>query len=295
MDTQLLILKFCDYGTYFKGYSPNTLNRYKQAIKFFASTSNVPTVHHITEETLRQFFFTGRVERKWTVGNFMGYYKSLKAFLNWCVKEGYFMSNPILTIEKPKLEKKLPAKLTKQEAQKILEYAFNNPRHNRFIRYRDHAMFATFIFAGLRRAELINLRYSDVDLENLSLFIRQGKGAKDRVIPICYTLANSLKRYLEERKLLNKFTPHFFVSMNYDKGVTINSLKKIVANMVKLTGIKFSLHKLRHTFATLMLEGGCDIYSIAKMMGHSDIKTTTIYLYATVEHLKMQINKHPLN
>ena len=65
--------------------------------------------------------------------------------------------------------------------------------------------------------------------------------------------------------------------------------------MRKSSGIIFSVHKLRHTFATLMLEGGCDIYSLSKMMGHSDIKTTTIYLAASAEHLRSQMTKHPLN
>ena len=128
----------------------------------------------------------------------------------------------------------------------------------------------------------------------MSIFIRQGKGSKDRVVPINYSLAEILIRYLEERKRLNKTCPEFFTSYTLNIGFTQSGLKRLLERIIKASGIKFNIHKLRHTFATLMLEGGCDIYSLAKMMGHSDIKTTTIYLAANIEHLREQVAKHPL-
>jgi site-specific recombinase XerD len=76
---------------------------------------------------------------------------------------------------------------------------------------------------------------------------------------------------------------------------TKSGIKRLDKKISKTSGIKFSLHKPRHTFATLMLEGGCDIYSLSRMMGHSDIKTTTIYLAASAEHLREQMLKHPMN
>ncbi|MFA7301860.1 MAG: tyrosine-type recombinase/integrase, partial [Candidatus Shapirobacteria bacterium] len=133
------------------------------------------------------------------------------------------------------------------------------------------------------------------DIENLSIFVSQGKGSKDRVVPMSYTLAQSLKRYLLERKRLNKTCPEFFASMNRNHGYTESGMKRLVIQMREASGLKFTVHKLRHTFATLMLEGGCDIYSLSRMMGHSDIKTTTIYLAASAEHLRSQMVKHPLN
>lgn len=83
--------------------------------------------------------------------------------------------------------------------------------------------------------------------------------------------------------------------MNRNVGFTESGIKRLVDNIVDASGIKFTIHKLRHTFATLMLEGGCDIYSLSRMMGHNDIKTTTIYLAASAEHLRSQMIKHPLN
>src|SRR3989339_1772714 len=150
-------------------------------------------------------------------------------------------------------------------------------------------------FAGLRKKELLKLKYTDVDIENLSIFINQGKGSKDRVVPMSYTLAQSLKRYVEERRRLNKTCPEFFTSLNRNVGYTNSGLKRLVEQMKKVSKISFTIHKLRHTFATLMLEGGCDIFSLSKMMGHSDIKTTTIYLAASAEHLRSQMTKHPMD
>ena len=84
------------------------------------------------------------------------------------------------------------------------------------------------------------------------------------------------------------------MSTIYNVGNSDDTLS-LVEKMRASSGITFTVHKLRHTFATLMLEGGCDIYSLSKMMGHSDIKTTTIYLAASAEHLRTQMTKHPLN
>jgi site-specific recombinase XerD len=198
-------------------------------------------------------------------------------------------------IEVPKLEKRLPPKLNKQEAMRILEVVDNYPYDSQFLRYRNYAIFATFIMAGLRKKELLSLKCTDIEIENLSIFIRQGKGNKDRVVPINYRLAEALKQYKEERRRLNKTCPEFFTSSTYDKGFTHSGLVRVLAQIRETTGITFTIHKLRHTFATLMLEGGCDIYSLSKMMGHNDIKTTTIYLAANIEHLRSQIMKHPLN
>jgi site-specific recombinase XerD len=295
VDIQILAQKFYDYSLYFRGYSQHTIRRYKYAITFYCKFANVSTIDQVTEENVRAFFFYGRTERSWSTNTFEVIYKSLKVFFRWCQSERCLDKNPTDDIEVPKHERKLPIKLTKQDALKLLEIVYNYPYEYPFVRYRNHALFATFIFAGLRKNELLKLLYTDVDLENLTIFVRRGKGAKDRIIPISYTLAQSLKRYLEERKRLKKTCPEFFASSHRNCGFTEDGLEHLVTNLREASGMKFTVHKLRHTFATLMLEGGCDIYSLSRMMGHSDIKTTTIYLYASPEHLRSQMTKHPLN
>jgi site-specific recombinase XerD len=295
MNMKILSRKFCDYATYFRGFKKNTILRYTRAVNYLCEHTKVEELEEINTEMIRNFFYHGRIEKKWQANTFLIYHKSLKSFFEWCVKEKLLTTSPLIDIDKPKLDKKIPPKLTKQQAMKILEVAYNYPYKYRFLRARNHAILSTFIFSGVRKQELINLNYTDIDLQNLSLFVRQGKGGKDRIIPICYTLADSLQRYLTERKRLKRTCPGFFTSLFKNMGLTINGLNKMFKEIVPATGLKFSPHKLRHTFATLMLEGGADIFSVSKMMGHSDIKTTTIYLAASAEHLRGEMMKHPMN
>jgi site-specific recombinase XerD len=295
MQLQNAAQSFCEYSLHIRGYSPTTIKRYKYVLRSFARYCTIVSLSDITSDSIRRLFFYGRTERNWSTNTYHVFYKSLSVFLQWCQKQGYIVTNPIIGIEKPSIEKKLPPKLTRQEALRLLEIIDNYPYDNSFLRYRNHAIFALFIFAGLRLNELLKLRYSDVDVLNLVVFIRQGKGNKDRIVPISSGLVQSLEKYLIERKKTSKTCPEFFASSIRNIGFTTSGMKLLVLNIRQASGIKFTVHKLRHTFATLMLEGGCDIYSLSKIMGHSDIKTTTIYLAASAEHLRSQIGKHPLN
>jgi site-specific recombinase XerD len=295
MEIEILLQKFCDYSVSIKGYSKDTVRRYRYIIKCFCKIAGISEIGQVNNNNVRDLFYTGRTKRNWSVNTFIIYHKTLLVFFRWCIKQGYMENNPVIDIEKPKMEKRLPPKLTKQDTMKLLEIVYNYPYESSFLRCRNHAIFSTFIFAGLRKQELLNLKFADIDLDNLTIFVRQGKGNKDRMVPISYTLAQTLKKYKDERKKLNKTCPEFFASSRRNVGFTDAGLKRLTDKIRAVSNIKFTVHKLRHTFATLMLEGGCDIYSLSKMMGHSDINTTTIYLYASSDHLRSQMIKHPLN
>ena len=295
MNLKIIAKKYCDYCHYIKQYSKHTTDRTKLVVGVYAREMGVVEIEDVTKKNVMEFYFWGRTERNWSSASFLSYYNSLSVFFKWCIKEGHIEHDYTQDIEKPRLTKKIPVRLTRQESLRLLEVVYNYPYQSEFLRYRNHAIFATFLFTGVRRMELLNLKYTDIDIENLTLFVRQGKGGKDRIIPISYQLAEILSRYLKERKRLKRTCPEFFASVIYNKGLSKDGLEHVVDRLKKAAGLKFGLHQLRHTFATLMLEGGCDIFSLSKMMGHSSIKTTTIYLAASAEHLRSQIFKHPLN
>lgn len=255
----------------------------------------IDTIEEVTLASVRNHFFYGRTVRAWSPGTCAVVFKALKVFFRWCGKQGYIQFDPTADVELPKPAKKIPINLSEADALRLLEVVYNYPYECQFLRFRNHAIFATFVFAGLRLQELLNLNYTDVDIEQLTLLVREGKGKKDRKIPISYTLAQSLKRYMQERKRLNKSCPEFFTSLHLNCGYTLSGLKRLVLKIRAASGIAFSIHKLRHTFATLMYESGCEIYALSRLLGHSSIETTKIYVHSSVENLRAQIAKHPLN
>ena len=287
---------FCQYQEAIKNYRPTTIRSYKETLETFLGTC--PEIEHIEQVSFliaQKFFYWGRSEKNWKSSTFISHHKRLNVFFKWALDREFIATNPFDKIEKPRLEKKLPTRLTKQQALLVIDAAANLEYSSPFLRARNHAIFSMFLYCGLRKGELLKLKTTDIDLQNLSIHIRQGKGNKDRVVPIPFTLRNTLVRYADERQKLNKTCGEFFASFPRDCGYTDSGLKRVVARIKEACGFHFYIHMLRHTFATLMIEGGCDIYSLSKMLGHNDIKTTTIYLSASVEHLRNEMTKHPLN
>lgn len=295
MPIELLLEEFCNYAHHIRGVSKDTNKRYREKVSFFFRYSGISDISEVTEKIVEAFFWNGRTKRQWKAQTYRTYHITLVVFFRWCIKHKHMEKNYAEDIEVPRLERSLPKRLRKQDALKLLEIAYNYPYTHRTLKYRNHALMSLFLFAGLRKSELLNIKYADVDIENLSIFVRQGKGNKDRIIPMSTTLAQSLSRYAIERKKQKKTCPEFFACSNRNRGLSDSGLKELVVKLREASGVSFTVHQLRHTFATLMLEGGCDIFSLSKMLGHSDIKTTTIYLSASAEHLRSQVATHPLN
>jgi site-specific recombinase XerD len=299
MKMQILQLHqtFCQESLLIRNNSPRTIDWYKISIgsylKYWQGT--VTDINQITTDSLREYLYYKRGNGYWGPESFLNQYKGIRLFLKWCVNKHYLEENPIVSIERPKLPKSLPKRLTEQNALRILEFAFNMRTAYRFERYRNRAIFATMLFAGLRANEVLTLKMGDVDMLNGIITVIMGKGGKDRIIPLSPKLGGYLTEYLEDRARLKKNSDNFFVTLRGGAALHYSALSKIVHRIKDRTGVDFTPHRLRHTFATLMLEGGCDLFSLQKMLGHSDIKTTTIYLSASVGMLQKQILKHPLN
>lgn len=289
-----LHLRFCQYSAVFKGNTPRTIDWFKTDFRWFLGFAKIERLDQLTKHQIEDWILYGKLERKWVAKTVRLRLQSLSLFLDWCVQEDYITANPCKNIPRPKLPKNIPKHLTSEQTEKLLDWVKNYPFTYKFDKYRAIAIISTFLFTGIRKAELMNLKVDDIDLTNKSLFVKQGKSSKDRIIPLHDTLIEALTRYLKERKRLGKSCPYFFTAMRQDSAMGELVIKRLVEKIRDTSGIRFYPHLLRHTFATLMLEGGCNLFALSQMMGHSDIKTTTIYLSATKAHLQEQITKHPM-
>ena len=289
-----LHLRFREYKTVFENLSPNTIIWHKRIFNSFISFTAVSTISEVNKQIIENWIIWGKTEREWSPKTIKSSISSLGVFLNWCVKENIIAENPAQKIPKPRLPKRIPKHLSIEQSNHLLDWAKLYPYLYPHEKHRAVAIIAMFMYSGVRYKELINLKLTDVDFTHKVITVSLGKGAKDRMIPLCESLEGYLFPYVQERATLNPYSIYFFVSLRTHGKMSDNVIKRLFAKLQKKSKLKFHPHMLRHTFATLMLEGGCDIFSLSKMMGHSDIKTTAIYLSATVKHLQGQMRKHPL-
>jgi site-specific recombinase XerD len=216
--------------------------------------------------------------------------KYLKKFFNWCISQGHLKGNPIIGIKKPKLPKHLPRGLAKEDASKILYSSFNYPWRYSFERWRNHAILATLLYTGIRAQELRMLRVTEVNLGSGNIFINSGKGRKDRYVPIHPDLKRILGNYIVEVKRLNKDAEFFFTGVRSNIALTPKDLAAICKKISKHICIKFTCHTLRHTCATELLNQNINLYKVSQILGHSDVRTTTIYLNVATSNIQKDID-----
>ena len=287
--------QFCDYSLAVKGNTPRTIKWLKDSHRYFLKRTAVSCVSQISPALIEDYIVRGRIELNWSPRTIRNRIGALKLFLDWCVQRQLIPTNPATTIPLPKLDTLVPKHLSVEQAAELLLWTRNFRYGYHFERARAVAIMSVFIFAGLRAQELLNLNRDDLKFDDRNLLVRCGKGRKDRLIPMNIELSEALLAYLCERDRLNRQHPRLFLSVNRDAPMGYKALQRLVSKLRQASGIYFYPHLLRHTFATLMLEGGADIFAISKMLGHSDIKTTMIYLTATTTHLRSEVGKHPLS
>lgn len=287
--------RFCQHCLVMKGQSPYTIQGYRDTLRSFVKFTGSTRIIDVTLSKVEEWITAGTRECGWSPVTSRGRIKYMVVFGKWLVREGRLEMNPLADISMPRLPRKLPRHLPVEQAEQLLRCARNCRFRSKFESARAYAIIATFIYTGLRKRELRELELRDIDLDHRLLTVRQGKGAKDRIIPIPPQLTAALEGYLAHRSAPRfALLPFFFVGWKAQSKVGNKVLSRLVDRLKEASGVYFAPHMLRHTYATLMLEGGCDIFSLSKLLGHADIKTTTIYLSASVSHLQQQVLKHPV-
>jgi integrase/recombinase XerD len=211
----------------------------------------------------------------------------LKDFFRWLARQNVIIHNPASELELPRPEKRLPQEvLTQSQVEKLLAV----PDTGDLLGVRDRAILEMFYSTGIRRAELCRLALPDFNPERRTLHIRQGKGKKDRMVPIGQRAAQWVERYLREtrpRLCLDTRTPALFLT-GYGGPFNPDVLTRMVREWVAKAGLpqKGSCHLLRHACATHMLENGADIRFIQQLLGHENLGTTAIYTEVSIKQLQ---------
>jgi integrase/recombinase XerD len=211
----------------------------------------------------------------------------LRMWFRWMARQRHILHNPASELELPRIEHRLPkAVLTVGEMERVLA----QPDIQDPLGLRDRALMEALYTTGMRRLELAGLKLYDLDTERGTVTIRQGKGKKDRVIPIGDRAAAWLDKYIREARPLLVVEPddHTVFLSNAGEPFCLDHLSDLVRTYVDAAeiGKRGSCHMFRHSMATLMLENGADIRYIQQMLGHSDLKTTQIYTQVSIRQLK---------
>jgi integrase/recombinase XerD len=219
----------------------------------------------------------------------------LRDWFRWLTRQNVILHNPASELELPRPEKRLPAAaLTRAEVARLLAV----PDVSDPLGLRDRAMLEVLYATGLRRTELCRLECPDVNSERGTVTVRQGKGKKDRVVPLGAVAAGWATRYAREvrpRLLLDPRTPALFLT-GYGGPFNPDVFSRMVSAWMERAGLakRGSCHLLRHTCATHMLEGGADIRFIQQQLGHEKLETTAIYTEVTIRQLiEVHTRCHP--
>lgn len=208
----------------------------------------------------------------------------LKTFFKFLMREGYLADNPALLISSPKIDKHLPNFLTEAEMSRLIEF----PKADTVSGLRDRAIFETLYSTGMRISELVSLNVGSPDY--ISGIVKvQGKGKKERIVPLGDKAITAIRQYLVKRKSDSK---SLFLNSRGEK-ITDRGVRVILDKYIKLISEKqnISPHTFRHSFATHLLNRGADLRSVQELLGHANLSTTQIYTHLTTDRLKAVYNK----
>lgn len=289
--------------TQVKHYSPRTVTIRRKGIDPFIAWSEDRGVTAVTQVTrpileryqrhLWRYRKTNGQPLSWRSQS--SHLTSIKVWFKWLTRQGYITANPASDIELPKRGRPLPKAILSQEE---VEQIINVPDVRDAAGIRDRALLETLYSTGMRRMELANLCVADMDLSRRVVMIHEGKGLKDRLIPIGHRACDWLFKYLHDARpqlavpaMDSDGTRGGALFLNrFGCGYSLNGIGNLVNKYItkaKLTSGKTgSCHLFRHTMATLMLEGGADVRYVQAMLGHEDLSTTQIYTQVSIRKLQ---------
>ena len=270
--------------------SPHTLRAYTKdleaALSFF-SKNNLTQIKDFNIRNIRAYLAaenTTQIKRNTMLRKI----SSLRSFAKFLETRGLIKLNPFKLFDAPKREKLLPKFLTEEEASNLME-----ARPSKLHSLRNKAILELLYSSGLRRSELVNLNICDINFEQGYAKVL-GKGSKERIVPITDIALDSIQNYLATRPQ-HLVTEPLFLS-NYNRRISGEGIRQIIKQSAVNTKLvrHITPHSLRHSFATHLLNNGCDLKTLQEMLGHKSLSATQVYTHVSLERLKKVYNhSHP--
>src|SRR3954468_9256001 len=292
-----LVLDFLAYLEFERGLSRNTLEAYRSDLLQYGVYLHGRDALVVTHSDLAGFVSSlaaGDGEKPPVApATLQRKVACLRSFYRHLRRQGTLEADPTANLRAPKQSRRLPHVLSRDEVNTLLE----QPRGTEPASLRDRALLELMYACGLRASEAIDLEIGDLDLES-GLLRARGKGSKERIVPMGTAAARALMQYLARgrpRLVGDRLEARLFVNPR-GAALTRQGLYKIVQRHARSAGLerRMSPHTLRHTFATHLLAGGCDLRSVQEMLGHADIATTQLYTHLSAERLKdVYFDAHP--
>ena len=283
--------EFLRYLANERNASPRTLKAYRHALTSFRAENKTPW-KKCTPDDFRNYLFA--VMKRGQARSYVRLqFSALRTFYQFLAARKQLRHNPVREVQLPKMEKKLPLVLTRQQVDELLTAPTREPKSRSapsWMPLRDVGIMELFYSSGLRLSELAALDVSDVDpyTESVRVF---GKGRKERVCPVGLPALEAIQKY---RVTANVHAGPLFIN-KARRRISARSVWLVLKRYVRRTSIPISMspHKLRHSFATHMLDRGADLRSVQALLGHASLSTTQIYTHVTVERLK-KAYVHPI-
>lgn len=276
--------EFLRYLAVERNASSCTLKAYRQALATFRAETRTPW-KKCTANDFRDYLFA-LMKRGQARSYVRLQFSAFRTFYQFLAARKGLRSNPVREVQLPKLDKKLPLVLTRQQVEELLAAPARVAKNRAapvWMPLRDVAIMELFYSSGLRLGELAALDVADVDLytESVRVF---GKGRKERVCPVGLPALEAISRY---RAAANVHSGPLFISKSRRR-ISTRSIWLVLKRYLRHTSIPIAIspHKLRHSFATHMLDRGADLRSVQALLGHASLSTTQIYTHVTVERLK---------
>ena len=275
--------KFLDYLQNIKKYSDNTIINYEIDIDRYESflKKNNKKINNIKYKDVLDFISYIKDNHKSTSINRC--LSSLRSYYNYLLKENIVDTNPFKLVNSMKKEKKLPEYFKYNEYVELV----NSIDINSNLGIRNRCIFEVLLCTGCRCSELVNIKLCDIDLNNREIKVL-GKGNKERIVYLGSYAIDSLNMYLGVRDELSKKDNKYLFVNHLGNKLTTRGIRDIIDKILLKSSLnlKITPHTFRHSFATMLLNEGCDLKSVQELLGHVSLSTTSIYTHVSNEELK---------